>query len=118
MHVQIQVKGLPESSKLRRLASHKLDAALARFAHVVRGASMQLDDINGPNRGGVDKLCRVVLRLRNDSVLVIEELGADIAEAINRAAERLQQNVARQLAHLVKKDRSGLRQNMALLSAA
>lgn len=118
MHVQVQIKGLPESAKLRRFAARKLVGVLARFAHVVRGASMRLDDINGPQRGGVDKLCRVVLRLKDDSVLVVEELGADIGETINRVSERLHQNVARQLAHLVQVDRSGLRRNMAALATA
>ena len=48
MQVQIQVKGLPGSSKLRRFASHKLNVALSRFAHVIRDATMYLSDINGP----------------------------------------------------------------------
>ncbi|MEN9428130.1 MAG: hypothetical protein RLZZ220_2479, partial [Pseudomonadota bacterium] len=49
------------------------------------------------DRGGVDKLCRVVLTLRGDAVLVIEELGSNILQAIERAAERLRQRVSRQL---------------------
>jgi len=118
MQVQIQVKGLSESSKLRRFAAHKLNVALARFSHVIEKASMHLDDINGPDRGGVDKLCRVVLRMKNDSFVVIEELGSDIRQTIDRVSDRLHHSVSRQLSHLVKIDRSSMRQNAALLDGA
>jgi putative sigma-54 modulation protein len=122
MQVQIQVKGLSESAKLRRFASNKLNVALSRFSPVIEKASMQLDDINGPDRGGVDKLCRVVLRMKNNSIVVIEELGSDIRQAIDRVSDRLHhsasRHISRQLSHLVKTDRSGLRQNAALLNGA
>lgn len=111
MQVQIQVKGLPRSAKLRRIAAHKLNVALSRFTHVIQAASMRLDDINGPDRGGVDKLCRVVLKLKNNSVIVIEDLGSDIAQAIDRVIDRLHQSVTRQMSRLVEIDRNGLRQN-------
>ncbi|MDO8959255.1 MAG: HPF/RaiA family ribosome-associated protein [Rhodocyclaceae bacterium] len=118
MQVQIQVKGLPGSSKLRRFASHKLNVALSRFAHVIQDATMRLDDINGSERGGVDKLCRVVLRMNNNTVVVIEALGTNIAQAIDRVTDRLHQSVSRQLSRLVKIDRSGMRQSTLLLAGA
>ena len=79
---------------------------------------MHLDDINGPDRGGVDKLCRVVLSMKNDSVVVIEELGSDIRQSIDRVSDRLHHSVSRQLSHFVKTDRSGMRQNAALFEGA
>jgi putative sigma-54 modulation protein len=106
MQVQVQVKGLPGAARLRRYATERLTAALARVAHAVHDASMRLDDINGPDRGGVDKLCRVVLRLRDNSVLVVEELGADIGRVIDRVTDRLHENVAQHLARLAKFDRA------------
>ena len=118
MQVQIQVKGLSESAKLRRFASHKLNAALSRFSHVIEKANMHLDDINGPDRGGVDKLCRVVLSMKNDSVVVIEELGSDIRQTIDRVSDRLHHNVSRQLSHFVQIDRSGIIQNDVTLDRA
>ncbi len=54
MQMKIQIKGLPRATKLRRIAAHKIDGALARYAHAIQEASVRLDDINGPNRGGVD----------------------------------------------------------------
>ena len=97
MRVQIQVIGLQGAAKLRRFAAQKLDVALACFPDGIEAASVRLRDINGADRGGVDKLCRVVLTLRGNAVLVIEELGSNILQAIERAAERLRLRVSRQL---------------------
>ncbi|MDP2108249.1 MAG: HPF/RaiA family ribosome-associated protein [Rhodocyclaceae bacterium] len=118
MRVQVQIKGLPGSSRLRRFAAHKLDVALSRFSHGIQDATMQLKDINGADRGGADKLCRIVLTMKNSSFLVIEELASDVAQAIERAVGRLHQNVSRQLSRIVKIDRSGMRQNNLLLADA
>jgi putative sigma-54 modulation protein len=115
MRVQIQIKGLPRAAKLRAFAAHRLEAAIARFADGIQEASMWLGDINGPERGGVDKLCRVVLRLKNNSIVVIEDLGADAARVIDRVIDRLQQSVSRQLSRLAAVDRKGLRHNALLL---
>jgi ribosome-associated translation inhibitor RaiA len=108
MEMNIRIKGLPGAAKLRRIAAEKLDVALARYAHAIQEANIRLDDINGPARGGVDKLCRVVLKLKDSSVVVVEELGTDIAQAIQRVADRLQQGVSRQLDRLVNAGQDGM----------
>lgn len=108
MRVQIQVIGLPGSSRLRRFAAQKLDLALACFSDGIEAASVRLRDINGADRGGVDKLCRVVLTFKGNSVVVVEELGSNILQAIERAAERLRQRVSRQLTRVVKVGRRGM----------
>jgi len=107
MRVQIQVIGLPGSSRLRRFAAQKLEVALSCFADGIEAASVRLRDINGADRGGVDKLCRVVLTLKGNSVVVIEELGSNILGAIERAAERLPQRVSRRLSRVVASDLGG-----------
>lgn len=117
MRVQIQIKGLPRAARLRSFATHRLEAAVARFADAIQEASMWLGDINGPERGGVDKLCRVVLRLKDNSIVVIEDLGADMTRVIGRVIDRLQQSVSRQLSRLAAVDRNGLRQNALALPA-
>ena len=98
MQITVRIKGLPGASQLRRIVMQKLYGALANYAHAIVEASVRLHDINGPDRGGVDKLCMVMLKMKDCSVLVIEELGADILQVINRAADRSQRNVAYQLA--------------------
>jgi len=93
MHVQIQVKGLTKATQLRRFAARKLEVALAQFSHSIQEAHVRLNDINGPDRGGVDKLCRVVLRFKDNSIMVIEELGSEISQVIDRVVDRLHQSV-------------------------
>jgi ribosome-associated translation inhibitor RaiA len=100
MEIQVQAKGLPRAARLRQYAGQRLQAALARFAHMIAAVSVRMDDINGPERGGVDKLCRAVIRLKDNSVLVIEDLGSDMACVIDRVAERIQQTMMRQTAGL------------------
>ena len=67
-----------------------------------------------PERGGADKLCRVVLRLKDNSVLVIEDLGVNMMEVIDRVADRLHHTVARQLSRLARVERAGIRQSSLL----
>lgn len=94
MQVQIQVKGLPGSTTLKQFAAERLKPVLWRCAGVIEEITMRLTDINGPERGGIDKLCRVVLRLKNDTLLVIEEFSADIRSAIESAVRRINQSVS------------------------
>ncbi|HRF29413.1 MAG: HPF/RaiA family ribosome-associated protein [Azonexus sp.] len=118
MLVQVQVKGLASASRLRSFAATKLNVALGRFSHAVQEVSMRMHDINGPERGGADKLCRVVLRLKDNSVLVIEDLGVNMMEVIDRVADRLHHTVARQLSRLARVERAGIRQSSLLAAAA
>lgn len=116
MQVQIQVKGLPRSAQLRKFALHKLKIASCHFSHIINGATMCLSDINGSERGGVDKLCRVVLHMKNDAIVIVEELAPDIAQAIDHVTHRLHQSVSRQLCQLDKMDRSGMGLNSLALA--
>lgn len=116
MQVKVEIKGLPDSSRLRRFAEHKLAVALSRFSYGIKEATIQLKDINGADRSGADKLCRIVLTMKNSSFVVIEELASDITKAIGRAVDRLHQNVTRHLSRIVKIDRSGMRQSNLLLT--
>jgi len=94
MQVQVQVKGLPGAARLRSFAVEKLNAAIAQFAYALQDVSMRMLDINGPDRGGMDKLCRVVLRFKDSSVVVIEDLGVNMMQVIERVTDRVQQNLS------------------------
>lgn len=110
MQIQVHAKKLVCASKLRGIAINKLNVTLARFSPAIQEVTMHMHDINGPDRGGVDKLCRVVLRLKGNSILVIEDLGVNMIEVIDRVVDRLHHRVAKQLSRLVKVDRTGIRQ--------
>ncbi|MDP1611831.1 MAG: HPF/RaiA family ribosome-associated protein [Sulfuritalea sp.] len=118
MQVQVRVKGLIGASRLRAFATNKLNVALSRFSHAVQDVSIRMSDINGPDRGGADKLCRVVLSFKNDSVVVVEELGANMMEVIDRVSDRLHHTVSKQLSHMAKIDRAGMRRNSLAVASA
>jgi ribosome-associated translation inhibitor RaiA len=96
MEIQIQAKGLPRAAHLRQYAGARLKAVLSRFAGTIEDVSVRMYDINGPERGGVDKLCRAVIRFKNNSLMVVEELGSDMTRVIDRVTERLTRSLARQ----------------------
>jgi hypothetical protein len=51
--------------------------------------------VNGP-RGGIDKRCRVTVQLHGPSrTVVIDDIDADAAIAVDRAADRTARRVAR-----------------------
>ena len=75
---------------IRRRFEHGLD----QFTHYILGGRILLSDVNGP-KGGVDKRCRVLLRLRWAQAIVIEENGAELPRVIGRAADRLAASVGR-----------------------
>lgn len=118
MQVQVQVKGLLRAAKLRVFAARKLNVALARFSHDIREVTLRMHDINGPDRGGADKLCRVVLRFGDNSVVVIEDLGANVMEVVDRVTDRLHHTVTKQLSRLARIDRSGMRRSSLVAAAA
>ena len=96
MKVEVQAKGLSTATFFCQHARKRMNAALGRFRDSVQSITVRLSDINGP-RGGTDKLCRIVVRLKNSSLVVIEELGDDIFQVIDKVADRVHQSVSRQV---------------------
>ncbi len=77
----------------------RLHFALSRFTECIERVTVRCADINGP-RGGVDKQCRVVVKLRRGGDVVIEDTATDVDTAIDRGADRVQRAVARALARM------------------
>ena len=77
------------------LVRKRLEFALGRFTGRVRSLHVTLKDLNGP-RGGLDKHCRIAIRLeRRGRLIVIDDLDAEPEVAISRAAERASRAVTR-----------------------
>lgn len=100
MEILIKTRGLSTPLSTRQHAARRMKAALGRFGHDIRSVTVRLSDINGP-RGGLDKLCRVVVHLKNRA-LVMEELGADAHTVLDALADRLHHTVARHLNKVLK----------------
>lgn len=74
----------------------RLQFALSRFGSRIARATVALEDINGP-RGGIDKACRIVVRLRSGGDVVAAVDDIDWHAAIDRATTRIGQSVAREV---------------------
>jgi len=80
----------------RDLVERRLKFALARFGSKIGKIAVNLCDENGP-RGGVDKMCRIVVKVHRARDVVIIDRDADIKISISRAAERVGRAVARSI---------------------
>ena len=56
----IQVRGhLKATDAIRQHIDRRLESALGRFETHVRTVTVWLEDVNGPHKGGADKLCKM-----------------------------------------------------------
>lgn len=97
MQIDIQTRDFLLTSGLRTHVERRVQFSLSRFRDRLRRIDVRLSDLNGP-RGGVDKRCRMMLRLQGMPDIVVDDTEADMYAAIHRSAERAQQTLSRQLA--------------------
>lgn len=100
MQLSIHSRGIVLSDNVKRFAYDKIVMALGRLERQVRKISLYLVDVNGPDRGGEDKLCRVVVRIHNQGVLVVEDRDSNIGVAIDRLSDRLSMAAERRMERL------------------
>ena len=95
MNIAIQSNGLVLTESLRAYVYRRLQTSLGWA--LSRRLAVWLSDINGP-RGGRDKRCKIQVSLDNGKTVVIEDTEDDLYAAIDRAADRADRAVARQIA--------------------
>ena len=96
MELVIRPKSFQLGDALREYLELRLRFALTRFHQRIRDVVVTLADVNGP-RGGIDKRCRVVVRLTPSGKISIDETDVDFETAIAHASERVHRAVARKL---------------------
>jgi putative sigma-54 modulation protein len=96
MNLQVRIRGTTVSDAFRARAERCLGFALRRFARRVDRVSVWLIDVNGP-RGGIDKCCRIAVRLRPMGSAFVTERASDAYAALDRAAGRAGRAVARRI---------------------
>lgn len=104
MKVELRFEGLAPTVTLRAHVHRRLGLALDRFRDQIQWARVWLRDINGP-RGGADKYCQVQVRVKGGSDIILHERRTDTLSALDIAAGRVMQVVARQLARQRRPDR-------------
>lgn len=96
MRVAIQSSGFEMTQALRSYTEHRLATALGWARRHTRKLAVWLSDVNGP-RGGIDKRCKIQVQLDSGQQVIIEEREADLYAAIDRAAERADRAIVRQV---------------------
>lgn len=96
MRIGIRRRHVELTAALLDHVERRLRFALCRFGQKIRLAAVQLADLNGPH-GGVDKQCKVTVTLSPSGKVMVEATDADLHSAIDRAADRVERSVTREL---------------------
>jgi putative sigma-54 modulation protein len=108
MQLVIRATNVPVSDPIREHVARKVLSAVKRFGRRVSSVTVVIEDVNGP-RGGIDKACRIEAGLaRAGEPVVITERSDDLYGAVDRAAGRFKQALARRTERR-KSRRRGLR---------
>ena len=98
MNFSIRGRHIELTAALLGHVERRLRFTLSRFGQKIRQVAVQLLDLNG-RPGGLDKRCRVTvtLTLSPSGKVMVEASDADLHAAIDRAADRLERSVKREL---------------------
>lgn len=94
MRIDVHTHGLSLDPRTRALVNLRLVCALGRMVRQVDRVVVYLSDENGP-RGGVDKVCRLLVVRPDGRDVVVEDRAADLPAAVSRAADRAGEVVRR-----------------------
>lgn len=94
MKPNIVARGFENAQLLRDYVSHRLGFALGRTGRDLLAVSVRLEDVNGP-RGGSDKRCSIELAIPGRPSVFVRALHRSIHAAIDIAAHRAEQALAR-----------------------
>jgi ribosome-associated translation inhibitor RaiA len=104
---ELKHKGLARPKDLPVHIERRLRFALSRFDGRIQKVLVFLQDQNGP-RGGIDKVCRILVKTRGYGAVVVAVVDSDWVVAVDRATTRIGHAVARQMERL--RDQRGARQ--------
>lgn len=99
MQVDVRWNNVASDPEVEQNLLRRLDFALARQSERISWVRVSLSDENGP-RGGVDKLCRISVQLKQGPLVVIDERDHALQAAVSLAADRISHAVRRHLARM------------------
>jgi ribosomal subunit interface protein len=98
MNIRIVVKRVAEKTALREYVEEKITASLQRFQDRIHSVTVRLEDVNGPQKQGLDKECRVEARLVPSGEIVVKECAEDMQVAFLTGLDRLKAAISRKTA--------------------
>lgn len=106
---ELKDKGVRRPQDLPEHIERRLRFALSRFGQRIQKSIVFLQDHNGP-KGGIDKVCRILVKTRGCGVIVAAVVDSDWIAAVDRATTRIGHNVARQIDRQRERREISLRQ--------
>jgi putative sigma-54 modulation protein len=100
MMIHVRSRQVDVDKEVRAHIERRLQFNIGRFSPRILRVTVRFVDLNGP-RGGVDKECRIEIRLLPTGSIYVEDRDANLYAAFDRAADR----VARSVARTVKRSR-------------
>jgi len=96
MRISVSGHHVKVTPDLREYIDRRLYFALGRFGPAIDHVSVRVGDVNGP-RGGVDKHCQIVVKLRasGSNPIAIDDTDEDVCAAVTQASSRAGRTVAR-----------------------
>jgi ribosome-associated translation inhibitor RaiA len=96
MDLKVVIRGVEDNGDLRTFAEERLLQGVERFEEHILNGTLRLEDVTGPEKHGVDKLCSIELKLRSGDVR-IKEQGEEFHATINTALDRLKAALSREV---------------------
>ncbi len=96
MDIQLIVRGVPEDGELRAFFEERFDRVVSRFEDRIQNAVVRLEDVTGPEKHGVDKLCSIELKLKTGEIR-IKEQGEEFHPTISKALDRVRAALSREV---------------------
>jgi uncharacterized protein (DUF1330 family) len=111
MQITINDKQKNLGKAAKQKSTEKVSAAFSKFGANIISIQMTVQDINGP-RGGIDKECRIVVKLRKMEEVVAVVKEETFSKAISRAINRSERSIGRKIKRRLLRepsDRSGFK---------
>lgn len=99
MQIQVNASDVQSSEAITSHVVERVEAALNRWADHVTRVEVHLHDVNG-HKSGVDKSCKMEVRLKHHQPMMVEDMSDDLYEAVRGAARKLTTRVQRTLEKL------------------
>ena len=96
MKIQINPGDVETSEAIDQRIRDEVEKALRHFAEQVTRVEVHLHDENGP-KAGLDKRCKLEVRLAGHDPMMVEHDARDLYEAIHQAADKLERAVRHKL---------------------
>ena len=102
MKIQVNTRHFALTNELKKYVKRRLKFALGSRFEQVKRVEVTLSDINGP-KGGEDKRCQVLLKMKGQSDVVIDDVQSHMYPAIDRAANRASLAVSKRISRIRNK---------------